>query len=341
MDGQDGHGLTRVPSYSEQAKVGKVDGFAVPKVTRAGSSLRVDAGTGFAHPAIAAALAEVDARWRASRAWRAAGIFASHHCGQAGRHVERLAEAGLVGFAFTPTRPAPWRFMGATRPRMGTDPLAFAAPILGRAPLVIDMALSVVARGKIVSAKAKGEAIPENWAVDAAGNSTTDPDKALAGTLLPIGGAKGSALGLMVDILCGALAGAHFSWEASAFLDAKGPPPKLGQFLIALDPAHFAGKHFAARMGELAAADGGRWRQAARRPAIGTARSRRQGRAYHRRCALRADQGAGGRRLKGLGSPRHGCVIRPANSHSRSRSKGLRRISTSPPRRSPGGGSSA
>jgi (2R)-3-sulfolactate dehydrogenase (NADP+) len=97
--------------------------------------------------------------------------------------------------------------------------------------------------------------------VDEDGQPTTDPDKALAGALLPIGGAKGSALALMVEILCGALAGANFGWEASAFMDARGGPPKTGQLLIALDPGHFAGPTFAARMTELAAivaADGAR-----------------------------------------------------------------------------------
>jgi (2R)-3-sulfolactate dehydrogenase (NADP+) len=119
---------------------------------------------------------------------------------------------------------------------------------------VIDMALSVVARSKIVAAKAKGEPIPEGWAVDSEGQSTTDAGKALEGTLLPIGGAKGSALALIVEILCGALAGGNFGWEASGFMDSKGGPPRLGQFLVALDPQHFAGAGFAVRMSELVAA---------------------------------------------------------------------------------------
>ena len=187
-------------------------------------------------------------------------FIASHHCGQAGRHVERLADAGLIGFAYANT-PSAMAFHGGTRSRLGTDPLAFAAPIPGRAPLVIDMALSVVARSKIVAAKAKGEPIPEGWAVNDHGQPTTEAGAALSGTLLPIGGAKGSALALIVEILCGALAGSQFGWEASGFMDAKGGPPKLGQFLIALDPAHFAGAGFASRMTELVdaiAADGAR-----------------------------------------------------------------------------------
>ena len=251
-DGQLGHGLVRVPSYAEQARVGKIDGFAKPKISGVGAARRIDAGTGFAYPAIELAL-ETLAPLARQLGVASAGIHASHHCGQAGRHVERLAEQGLVAFAYANT-PSAMAFHGGKRPRLGTDPLAFAAPITGRPPLVIDMALSVVARSKIVAAKAKGEPIPQGWAVDDEGQPTIDAGKALAGTLLPIGGAKGSALALIVEILCGALAGANFGWEASGFMDAKGGPPRLGQFLIALDPAHFAGASFAARMSELAAA---------------------------------------------------------------------------------------
>lgn len=251
-DGQLGHGLVRVPSYAEQARVGKIDGFAMPEISGSGASRRVNAGTGFAYPAIELALETLVPLTR-EMGIASAGIYASHHCGQAGRHVERLAENGLIAFAYANT-PSAMAFHGGTRSRLGTDPLAFAAPITGRPPLVIDMALSVVARSRIVAAKAKGEAIPTGWAVDEDGQPTTDANKALAGTLLPIGGAKGSALALIVEILCGALAGANFGWEASGFMDAKGGPPRLGQFLIALDPQHFAGPGFAGRMTELVAA---------------------------------------------------------------------------------------
>lgn len=258
-DGQTGHGLVRVPSYAEQARAGKVNGFAMPSLSGEGAALRIDAKAGFAFPAIDAAIAALSPLTR-SKGIASAAIFASHHCGQAGRHVERLAEQGLVAFICANT-PSAMAFYGGVRPRLGTDPLAFAAPLPGRAPLVIDMALSVVARSKILAAKNKGETIPPDWAIDEKGEPTTDPARALKGALLPLGGAKGSALGLMVEILCGALAGAHFAWEASSFLDAQGGPPKLGQFLMALDPSHFAGGNFVARMGELAnavEADGGR-----------------------------------------------------------------------------------
>ncbi len=103
------------------------------------------------------------------------------------------------------------------------------------------MALSQVARGKILTAAQKGEAIPEDWALDESGQPTTDAKAALKGSLQPIGGAKGAALALMVEVLAVALTGARFGFEASSFFDAEGGPPGVGQFLLAIDPAAFGG----------------------------------------------------------------------------------------------------
>jgi (2R)-3-sulfolactate dehydrogenase (NADP+) len=182
----------------------------------------------------------------------AAGFTRSHHFGVAGRHVERLAEAGLVALAFgnTPKAMAPW---GGTQPLFGTSPIAFAAPHRGHLPIVVDMALSQVARGKILTAAQKGEAIPEGWAVDENGQPTTNAAAALKGALQPVGGAKGAALALMVEVLAVALTGARFGFEASSFFEAEGPPPGVGQFLIVIDPAAFGGADvFADRIAALA-----------------------------------------------------------------------------------------
>jgi (2R)-3-sulfolactate dehydrogenase (NADP+) len=253
IDGQKGHGLSRVPSYGAQARSGKVDGHAVPEArqTRPGS-LMVDARHGFAFPAFDLAVVRLPAMARANGI-AAAGFTRSHHFGVAGRHVERLAEAGLVALAFgnTPKAMAPW---GGRQPLYGTNPIAFAAPHGGGPPIIVDMALSQVARGKILTAAQKGEAIPEGWAVDETGKPTTDAAAALKGALQPIGGAKGAALALMVEVLAVALTGAKFGFEASSFFDAAGPPPGVGQFLIAIDPAAFGGTDgFADRMATLAA----------------------------------------------------------------------------------------
>jgi (2R)-3-sulfolactate dehydrogenase (NADP+) len=239
-DGLKGHGLTRVPSYAAQAQTGKVDGLAVPAIERPrpGAAM-IDAQNGFAYPALDAAVALLPELARAAGI-ACAAIRRSHHCGAAGHPVERLAEQGLVAmmFANTPAAIAPW---GGATPVFGTNPIAFACPLPGRPPVVIDLALSKVARGNILAAKQKGERIPQGWALDAAGRPTTDPDAALAGTMLPVGDAKGTALALMVELLAAGLTGAKFAAEASSFLDAEGPPPGTGQLIIAFDPAAFGG----------------------------------------------------------------------------------------------------
>jgi (2R)-3-sulfolactate dehydrogenase (NADP+) len=249
-DGLKGHGLSRVPMYAKQAKIGKVDGQAVPVLTCAKSGLiRVDAANGFAYPAIE--LAETILPDAAQdQTVVAASIHRSHHCGAAGHPVERLAEAGLVAIMFvnTPSAIAPW---GGSKAVFGTNPIAFACPLPGRAPLVIDLSLSKVARGKIMTAKQCGEKIPEGWALDAAGQPTTDPDAALAGTMVPMGDAKGTMLALMVELLAAGLTGANFAAEASSYLDDKGPPPGTGQLIVAFNPSAFDG-NAVGRFGTLA-----------------------------------------------------------------------------------------
>lgn len=239
-DGLKGHGLSRVPSYAAQAKAGKVDGFAIAAIERLRPGAAViDAKHGFAFPSLAVAVGLLPDMARATGIASAA-IHRSHHCGAAGHPVERLADQGLVAlmFANTPAAIAPW---GGAKAVFGTNPIAFACPLPDRPPLVIDLALSKVARGNILAAKQKGEPIPRGWALDAEGHPTTDPDAALAGTMLPLGDAKGTLLALMVELLAAGLTGANFAADASSFLDATGPPPGTGQLIIAFDPAAFGG----------------------------------------------------------------------------------------------------
>lgn len=258
-DGLKGHGLSRAPSYAAQAKAGKVDGFATPSATKTRpGAVQIDAGHGFAFPAIDLALSLLPDMARGNGI-AAAGIHRSHHCGAAGLPMEKLAEAGLVGlmFANTPAAIAPW---GGTAALFGTNPIAFACPLPGRPPVVVDLSLSKVARGNILAAKQKGDKIPPGWALDAMGEPTTDPDAALAGTMLPLGDAKGTALVLMVELLAAGLTGAQFAAEASSFLDAKGPPPGTGQLIVAIDPTAFGGspQRFAALIEAIDAQAGAR-----------------------------------------------------------------------------------
>ena len=252
-DGLKGHGLSRVPTYAAQAKAGKVDGFATPVVTRPKPAvLAIDAAHGFAYPALDQAVAGLPEVAR-DQGVAVAPIRRSHHCGAAGHPVERLAETGLVAllFANTPAAMAPW---GGAQALLGTNPIAFACPLPGREPIVVDLSLSKVARGNILAAKQRGERIPEGWALDEAGQPTTDPDAALRGTMLPLGDAKGTALALMVELLAAGLTGATYAAEASSFLDAKGPPPGTGQLIVAFDPAALGGADATGRFAALAAA---------------------------------------------------------------------------------------
>ena len=250
-DGQGGHGLSRVPAYALQARAGKVEGHAMPLVAQvAGSALRVDGGFGFAYPAIDAAI-EALAPLAREQGIAVAALHRSHHFGQAGAHAERLAERGLVALVLG-NSPKAMAFWGGRKAMLGTNPLAFAAPLPGgAAPLVIDLAMSVAARGKIVAAEKAGKTIPADWAVDAEGHPTTDAKAALAGTLLPIGGAKGGALALMIEILAAAVTGSAFGWEASSFFDDKGGPPNMGHVLIAIDAGPLSAGAFDDRMAAL------------------------------------------------------------------------------------------
>ncbi|MEQ8354030.1 MAG: Ldh family oxidoreductase [Kiloniellaceae bacterium] len=252
-DGQRGHGLSRVAAYAGQVRSGKVDGKAEPEVEWVSDcAIRLDAGSGFAFPALDLARAGL-AEMTRSTCIAVAGVHHSHHFGQAGYHVERLAERGLVALMVgnSPQAMAPW---GGSRGVFGTNPIAFAAPREAGAPLVIDLSLSKAARGKVMAAAKSGESIPEGWALDPQGRPTTDPQAALDGTMIPMGDAKGAALAMMVEILSASLIGANFAFEASSFFTAEGPAPGVGQFLLAIDPQPLSGGTFAARLEMLIAA---------------------------------------------------------------------------------------
>jgi (2R)-3-sulfolactate dehydrogenase (NADP+) len=250
-DGIRTHGLSRLQAYCDQAVVSKVFGQVVPKVEQlAPAVIRVDAGFGFAYPAIDLAV-ETIAPIAEKMGIAMASIYRSHHFGVAGHSVESLAaDHNLVAMMFgnAPKSIAPW---GGKEPLFGTNPIAFSAPRENKLPLVIDMSLSKVARGKVMLAQQQGKEIPDDWALDKEGNSTTDPNQAMDGTMLPLGEAKGAALVLMVEILSACLTGANFSYEASSFFNAEGDPPGVGQLMIVINPRLFGGEGFSNRLEEL------------------------------------------------------------------------------------------
>ncbi|MGL4439784.1 MAG: Ldh family oxidoreductase, partial [Bosea sp. (in: a-proteobacteria)] len=251
-DGIRSVGLGYLPTYLGHLVSGKVDGKAVPVVTRPRpGTVLVDAAHGFAHPAFEAGLPYLIAATRANGSATLA-ITRSYSIGVLGHPVEDIADAGLLALAVTNSPPniSPW---GGTRPLFGTNPMAFAAPRDGLPSLVIDQATSTVTKVALVAAAKVGGPIPDTWALGADGRPTTDPEAALKGSMQGFGGAKGAGLALMIDLLAAGLTGANFSKDASPYAKADGPPPGVGQLFMAFDPAAFA-PGFADRIADLASA---------------------------------------------------------------------------------------
>ena len=244
-EGQVGHGFSRIQDYLAQAKSGKVNAAAEPKLLSSTPGYAVvDADDGFAYPALDIASSALIGMTQKTGC-AAVSVIRSHHCGVLSLQVERLADAGLVGLmvANSPPAIAPW---GASAPLYGTNPIAFSAPRRSGPALVIDLSLSKVARGKIMTANKLGKDIPEGWALDAGGNPTTSAEAALGGSMVPIGEAKGTALALIVEILAAVLGGANLSKDVSSFFTADGKPTGAGQFLLAFKPIEMDG--FTARL---------------------------------------------------------------------------------------------
>ncbi|HVO87677.1 MAG TPA: Ldh family oxidoreductase [Casimicrobiaceae bacterium] len=235
------HGLSRVAQYATHLRNGRADGAAVPVIAAAkGGAVLIDARCGLAFPGCALAVQEAISRSREFGVSFAA-VTNSHHFGVAAWHLLPVAEAGLVGLAMG-NSPAAMPAPGGKHGIFGTNPIAAIFPRRAHAPLVVDLSLSEVARGKVMVAAKEGRPIPLGWALDAQGNPTTDARAALDGMMLPLGGAKGAMLALIVELLATALTGAAIGFEASSFFVAEGNRPKIGQAFLVIDPAALAGK---------------------------------------------------------------------------------------------------
>ena len=245
------HGLSRVGQYSAQLRNGRVNGQAVPTIVngRGGAAL-VDAQEGLAFAACEFAVAE-GIRRAGEFGISIVGVTRSHHCGVVVDHLRPVAQAGMVGLGFA-NSPAAMPAAGGKHPIFGTNPVAAvfprrAAPDAAGVlpdPLLIDLSLSEVARGKLMVAAKEGKSIPLGWALDAQGQPTTDPKAGMEGSMLPIGAIsspKGSMLALVVELLVTALIGANFGFEASSFFVDDGNRPRIGQAFIVIDPGALAG----------------------------------------------------------------------------------------------------
>ena len=242
-------GLYYLESYCQQLVTGRVDGTVEPVVTQPRSgSIHVDARFGFAQPAFARGLDQAVAAARDNGiAYLAVGH--AHTCTSLGYFTEQIARAGMIGLGLTNASPIVAPPGGKTR-TIGTNPMAFSVPDgQGGFAMQFDQSTTVVALGKITMAKAAGEKIPLGWAVDSDGNPTTDPDAALKGSLVSIGGYKGWGLGLMVELLAAGMTGGIISKDVKPLKAPEGAPHDLGQFYVLIDPA--SGVDFADRLSAL------------------------------------------------------------------------------------------
>jgi len=251
LEGQASHGTVRLPLYARRVRSGLI--AAAPEMRiwgeKAGIAL-LDAGNALGPVAgsLAMRLAIEKAR---NTGVGACAVRGSNHLGALSFYVRMATGAGMIGLALSNTPPA-MAPPGGRAPYLGTNPIAAGIPTSGP-PVVIDMATTQVARGSVLKALRVGEQIPAEWAVDAQGRPTTDPQAALAGSLAPLGGPKGFALALLVEVLAAVLPGAAVGPEvAGTFVDSD-RPSNVGQFFLALDPEAF-GPGFRQRMDGLAAA---------------------------------------------------------------------------------------
>ncbi|SIT49881.1 (2R)-3-sulfolactate dehydrogenase (NADP(+)) [Paraburkholderia piptadeniae] len=238
--GLSSHGVARLPMYVAQLRNGRVDPRAQAFIANArNAAVLIDAADGMAFPACELAIETLIGRAR-EHGSAVASVRRSHHFGVGAYHLEVLGAAGLVGLAFSNT-PAAMPAWGGRHSLFGTNPIAAVFPRRDGEPLLIDLSLSNVARGKIMVAAREGKPIPEGWATTRDGLPTTDAKAALDGMMLPFGGAKGAMLALMVELLAAALAGANFGYEAGSFLTEEGEKSQIGHLFWAIDPGALAG----------------------------------------------------------------------------------------------------
>lgn len=230
------HGVARIPIYTERLRRGLVNprpALTVEAITPVAARLDGDNGLGF----IVATRAMKEAIERA-RGFGLGFVLIHHstHFGMAASYLLQAVEAGFSAFVFTNASPAMPVWGGCT-PFLGTSPFAFAAPGGERHPgIVLDMATSVVARGKIRRAVQKGEPIPAGWALDGQGRPTTNASEAYSGLILPLGGPKGSGLSLMMEVLAGVMSGAAFGGEVRNQYTDFDAPQNVGHCIICMRP---------------------------------------------------------------------------------------------------------
>ena len=239
LTGADGHGVFRLPQYLRRIRAGGMNVAPDIRVARESTAIAVvDGDNGMGHLvmqhatelAIAKALAH-------GIGW--VGAFNSNHAGPAALYADMAAERGLVGIYLavgSANHMAPWGSMDAL---LSTNPIAIAVPSGRHGSVLLDMATTVAAYGRVKVAAQRGQAMPEGWMIDGSGQPLTDPKRAKEGTLLPIGGYKGYGLSLMIGLLAGSLNGAAMGSQVVDFNADDTTVTNTGHAIAVLDPAAF------------------------------------------------------------------------------------------------------
>lgn len=235
------HGITRLKAYSDKIAKNEVNGSAEPEVlSETDATLVIDGKN--APGAVAGISAMEKCVEKAAKTGVCfAAVNNSSHYGFGGYYAMYAADKNMIGFSVCNADASVTPF-GGSKPMLGTNPLSVAIPAGNKHPgLVLDMATSVVAKGKVNLAEKLGKSIPEGWIVDKDGNPSTNPADVLMGALLPFGGPKGYAIALIIDVLCNCVAGGKNSRQLTSFFSSKDPSgfQNVGYFMGAIDVSKF------------------------------------------------------------------------------------------------------
>ncbi|ODH52652.1 hypothetical protein GX48_01137 [Paracoccidioides brasiliensis] len=239
LRGVESHGINRIPSYLARIRQGVLDPAAIPSLRQITPVVaQVGGHNGFGFVAANTAMERAIAMAK-DYGIGMVSVTHSNHFGMSASYVQQAVEADMMSLVFTNSSPAlpAW---GGREKLMGVSPIACGAPAGGKSgvPFILDMAPSVAARGKIYKALRRGERIPDGWALDENGSPTTDPAAALNGVMLPIGGPKGSALAIMMDVFAGVLSGSAFAGHVTGPYDPS-KEADVGHFIAVIKPDLF------------------------------------------------------------------------------------------------------
>lgn len=253
LEGIDTHGVSRLALYAHRVKAGLASACPAMRWSHPAPAVTLLDADNALGPV--AATAAIDEAVRLARTQGVGMVAVAHtnHAAALSAYTERAAEQGCLALMVCNTPPAmpPW---GGREAFLGTNPLAFGAPgpTASDAPVIVDMATSLVARGNIIMAARQGKPIPEGWAVDVEGNPTTDAQAALNGSVLPMAGAKGYALALMIEILSATLSGSGWGPHVHSPYNDWNSPTDSGLWCLAINVGSLMSvDEYAARLGGL------------------------------------------------------------------------------------------